>query len=171
MTLPRFHLVCGSTGTGKTTCAKALADRLGGVHFSIDQWMMTLFWADSPQPIQFAWTLERVRRCETQIVAIAIQCARQGLPVVLDLGFTKADSRARIAGIASEAGFASQLHHVDTPVAERWRRVQMRNQNHGETFSLEVTRPMFDFVETIWEPPSESEMAAWDGVTVGVEVG
>ena len=170
MTPPRFHLICGSTGAGKTTCARALADRLGGVHFSIDEWMVALFWADSPQPIEFAWTLARVHRCEAQIMAMAIQCARRGLPVVLDLGFTKADSRAKIAGLAADAGFSSQLHYVDTTVAERWRRVQERNRTRGDTFTLEVTRPMFDFIETLWEPPSETEMAAWDGVTIGAEM-
>ena len=35
---PALHLVCGSTGAGKTTYAIALADRLCAVRFSIDEW-------------------------------------------------------------------------------------------------------------------------------------
>ena len=31
-----FHLVCGSTGAGKTTYALSLVRRCNGVHFSID---------------------------------------------------------------------------------------------------------------------------------------
>jgi len=29
-----------------------------------------------------------------------------------------------------------------------------------------VTRPMFDFIESIWQPPSPDEMAALDGARV-----
>ncbi|MFN9580481.1 MAG: AAA family ATPase, partial [Novosphingobium sp.] len=61
-------LIVGSTGAGKTTYARRLAEELGGVRFSIDEWMMTLFWADSPQPIEFQWTIERVRRCEALVM-------------------------------------------------------------------------------------------------------
>ena len=47
---PLIHLICGSTGAGKTTYAKALAAKLGAVHFSIDQWMATLYWPDASTP-------------------------------------------------------------------------------------------------------------------------
>jgi nucleoside-triphosphatase THEP1 len=32
-----IHLICGSTGAGKTTYANRLAEEVGGVVFSIDQ--------------------------------------------------------------------------------------------------------------------------------------
>ena len=37
----------------------------------------------------------------------------------------------------------------------------------AEIYRLDVTREMFDFMESIWEPPSAEEMAAMNGVTVG----
>ena len=46
-----FHIICGSTGAGKSTYARKLAEQVGGLHFAIDDWMVTLFWKDSPQPI------------------------------------------------------------------------------------------------------------------------
>lgn len=64
-------LIVGCSGAGKTTYARRLADETGGIRFSIDEWMMALFWKDSPQPLEFAWTMERVRRCEAQILAMA----------------------------------------------------------------------------------------------------
>src|SRR5689334_16988583 len=42
------HLICGSTGAGKTTYARRLADEIGAVVFSIDEWMAALFWMDAP---------------------------------------------------------------------------------------------------------------------------
>ncbi len=47
MAAPRVHLIAGSTGAGKTTYARALAEQVGGVRFSIDEWMTALFWMDS----------------------------------------------------------------------------------------------------------------------------
>jgi hypothetical protein len=44
--------------------------------------------------------------------------------------------------------------------------VETRNAQKGETYQLgfDVTREMFDFVEGIWEPPTDAEMLAYDGV-------
>jgi predicted kinase len=159
-----FHLVTGSTGAGKTTYARALADEIGAVRFSIDEWMTTLFWKDSPQPIQYEWTIERVNRCETQIIAVASELARRGVSAVLDLGFTRADHRGKFYEAAAQAGAAAQLHLVDVDAEERWRRVGRRNTEKGETYSLQVTREMFDFMESIWEPPTTEEMRARAGV-------
>jgi hypothetical protein len=31
---------------------------------------------------------------------------------------------------------------------------------------MKVTHPMFDFIETIWQPPTPEEMSAFDGVRI-----
>ena len=49
---------------------------------------------------------------------------------------------------------------------ERWQRVSGRNDAQGETYRVTVTRPMFDFIESSWQPPSPDEMAALGGVRV-----
>jgi predicted kinase len=160
------HLICGSTGAGKTTYALALGDRLGAVRFSIDEWMSALFWMDSPQPLVPAWSMERVERCFAQIWSVALEVTARNVPCILDLGFPKAASRTRFAGLARDAGLSVQLHFIDVPAQERWRRVEARNAKKGRTYQLafDVTREMFDFVETMWEPPTDAEMAACDGV-------
>jgi len=161
-----IHLVCGSTGAGKTRYALALSGRIGGVYFSIDQWMAALFWMDSPQPIDASWSIERVERCRAQIWTVARQVASCGVPAVLDLGFTTRESRARFMGLARADSLSAQLHLVDASKDERWRRVQHRNEEAGETRQLgfAITREMFDFVEGLWEPPTEDEMRDCDGV-------
>ena len=161
---PVIHLVAGSTGAGKTTYALALAERTGSLRFSIDDWMTGLFWADSPQPIEYAWAIERVGRCEALIWKTALDAARRGLGSVLDLGFTRAEHRVRFADLAREAGLPVVLHFVDVPAETRWARVQGRNAERGETFAMNVDRAMFDFMEGLWEPPGEDEMAALNGV-------
>jgi predicted kinase len=163
-----IHLVCGSTGAGKTTYARQISQQLRAVRFSIDEWMTVLFWMDTPQPIQPSWSMERVERCLAQIWAIASEVAGRGVPCVIDIGFSQAQSRVRFVELAGKAGLSVQLHFIDVSASERWRRVQERNNRKGETYNLpfDVTREMFDFVETLWEPPTDEEMALCNGVKV-----
>lgn len=161
-----IFLIVGCTGAGKTTYARQLADQLGAVRFSIDEWMTALFWADSPQPIEFQWTMERVGRCEAQIFAMVCQLATRGIPAVLDLGFTRKEHRDKFRALAADTGLSAIIHFLDVPVDERWYRVNRRNKERGETFAMEVDRPMFDFMEGIWEPPLEAEWSAGGGCRI-----
>ena len=167
MTAPAtFHLVCGSTGAGKTTHALRLVQEFGVLHLSIDDWMVRLFGPDQPPKRDWPWIAERRARCESPIVETAIEAGKRSVSSVLDLGFPRADQRQRIAQQAQAAGLAVRLHFIDVPAEERWRRVSGRNGVQGETYRVTVIRPMFDFIESIWQPPSPDEMAALDGVRV-----
>ncbi|MCA3696602.1 ATP-binding protein [Aquidulcibacter sp.] len=158
-----FHLICGSTGAGKSTYSQVLAKELNGLHFAIDRWMVTLFWQDSPQPIEFDWTMARIDRCEAMIFETAKQAISIGVPAILDLGFTKSAHRQKFAKLAAEAQIPVVLHVLDVPVEERWARVEGRNAHKGDTYAMEVDRSMFDFVETMWELPDAIEMTALNG--------
>jgi predicted kinase len=164
MCKPLIHFICGSTGAGKSTFAKRLSEDLGGVVFSIDEWMTALFWMDSPQPIESSWALERVDRCQEQIWATALRVAERGVPCVLDFGFGMKALRLKFATRAAEAGLCVRLHVLDVPADERWRRVQARNEERGATHHLtfSVTREMFEFVETMWQPPDADELASYE---------
>lgn len=164
---PLVHLVCGPSGAGKTTYARRLRDDIGGVHFSIDDWMTTLFAADAPPVPDWNWVVDRVQRNESQIIAMTVQLGRLNIPSVHDLGFLGRDQRVRVAGAARAAGLATRLHILDLDREERWRRVAARNAEKGETYRLTVTRPMFDFVDRLWQPPSDDEMAAVGGGYAG----
>jgi len=155
----RWHIVAGSTGAGKSTFARELAERVGGVRFSIDEWMTALFWMDSTEKKDFSWAMERIGRCEAQIAAIAVSLAAMGADAVLDLGFTLREHREAWLKRAWEAGVAVELHVLDVPAEVRWGRVCERNGGASETFSFEVTREMFDFMEARWELPSADEIA------------
>lgn len=136
------------------------------MHLSIDDWMVTLFSPDQTKPSDWGWIDERLKRCERQMLATTLQLGRIGVPSVLDLGLQRAEQRQRVAAQVAVAGLVVQLHFLDVDAAERWRRVEARNDERGETFRLKVTRPMFDFIETIWQPPTTEEMAVLNGVRV-----
>jgi predicted kinase len=168
MTPASLHFLVGSTGAGKTTYAIRFCVEFGAVRFSIDEWMSALFWMDSPQPIEPAWSMERVERCSKQIWDTALQIAKLGTPCMLEAGFATRSRRLKYAALAIEAGLSVQIHLLDPPVEERWRRVQRRNERSvgREQLVFAVTRDMFDYTETFWEPPTDEEMAQFAGVRV-----
>jgi predicted kinase len=165
---PLIHFICGSTGAGKTTYAKRLAASANGVRFSIDEWMSALFWPDAPQPIEASWAIERVARCSTMIWQTATGIAKQGVPCVLEIGLTARSERSVMAKKAQIAGLACQFHFLDVDEAERWRRVQARNSetNSDAQLGFAVTREMFDFVESRWEPPTDQELSVKSGIII-----
>lgn len=166
-----LHFIAGSTGAGKTTYANQLAAEIGGVCFAVDDWMARLFWPDSPVmtggAIDPEWAMARVERCAAVIWSVAVDVARAGTPALLELGFTTAETRSRYAALAAEAGLGVQLHFVDVPADERWRRVEARNAAASGPLDFPIDRAMFDYVEGLWQPPSDAEMVAMDGVRVG----
>jgi len=163
-----LHFLVGSTGAGKTTYAVRFCQEAGAVRFSVDEWMSALFWMDSPQPLEPAWSMERVGRCSDQIWATALKVARLGAPCVLELGFGSRERRETYAARAEAAGLSVRFHLLEAPREERWARVQRRNQEIGPHAQLAfaVTREMFDFTETFWDPPTEAEMTRYNGIRV-----
>lgn len=161
-----IHLVCGATGAGKSTYSDALAKSLGGVRFSIDEWMQTLHNQDQPEELLFDWFYERVQRNCTQMRSVADQLVSLGVPAVFDCGLTNRQERDIFADWARDKGYSVQLHFVDVPPGVRWSRVEKRNAEQAETFQFEVTRDMFDFIESLWEAPTEAEMKALSGKRV-----
>jgi predicted kinase len=154
------YMVCGNTAAGKSTYSRALAKKHNAILFSIDPWMQALYGADyNPAKNDFNWLMERTERCKKQIREIAEQIIAQNRSVVLDFGFGDKESRDYYRTWAISQGAEVSLHFLDVPVEERRRRVRERNKEKGATFSFEVTDAMFDYVETMFTPPSEDEQA------------
>lgn len=156
-------MVCGLTGAGKSTYSEKLRSDLGGVRFSIDEWNRELFLMDRDLTSDFDWFYERVQRCCSQMREVAEQVVSAGVPVVLDCGFTNRKEREIFYDWAEEQGLSVVLHFLDVPEEVRWQRVQQRNAEQGDTFVMDVTRGMFDFMQTIWVAPDEEEMARYGG--------
>ncbi len=158
---PRWHLLAGSTGAGKSTLAHELVARTGGVRFAIDEWMNALYWMDRPEKNDYPWAIERVRRCEAQIEAVAQQLASAGVDAILDLGFTTRAQRLAWLERGRAAGVAVELHVLDVPAEVRWQRVRERNEGSSATYTFAVSREMFDAMEAMWELPDADELASF----------
>ena len=156
-----WHLIAGPTGAGKTTYGRALAERVGGICFSVDTWMNQLFWPDLPEKNDFGWAVERVGRCETQAATVAAQLAQRGMSSVLDFGLTTRAQRESWVQRAKGAGVGLELHTLELPAEARWSRVQRRNDAAEGTFVFPVTRTMFEDMERFWESPDSEEAAGY----------
>lgn len=161
-----IHIVIGSTGAGKSTYCKKFAKEHNGVHFAIDEWMMPLYGPDQPDPPSFEWAYERVERANRVLWATARQVSNAGASVILEMGLTLKKDRHAIFKKAATENMRIIVHVLDVDVKTRWRRVERRNMEQGETFALHVTRGMFDYVDTLWEIPTTQEIAPWENVTL-----
>ena len=168
MAHPNVHLITGLTGAGKSTYSERLAQDVRGVRFSIDEWMQTLHNMDQPAEMSFDWFYDRVQRNCQQMRNVAEQVIKTGAPVVFDCGFTNRAERTTFADWADAKGYKARLHFIDIPDDVRWSRVEQRNRKQAETFQFEVTRYMFDFINSIWEGPEADEMVRMDGVVINL---
>jgi predicted kinase len=153
-----LHVIFGPCGAGKTTYAHAFARREGAVAFILDDWMARLFGPDIPDPIEYEWMLERVGRCEAQIWSTAAGVLATGTSVILDIGLMRKADRERVRQIAEGAELPLQWHFVDAPQQVRRARVAGRNTIRGESFAIEVTPDLFDFIEGVYEAPEPAEL-------------
>lgn len=152
------HLICGATGAGKTTYARALAKRVRGVRFSIDEWLGALFLADRPASISIAWVVERTARCEAQMWAMAEELLARGTDVVFDVGLSKREHRDRFRLRAAQMGADPKLHYLDVEEETRRERVRLRDADGKGPFGFEITDAMFDFMEKAYEVPGDDEL-------------
>ena len=153
-----LNVIFGPCGAGKTTYAHAFARREGAVAFILDDWMARLYGPDMPEPLEYDWMIARVGRVEAQIWSVAAGVIATGTSVVLDIGLMRKSDRQRVREIALAVKLPLQFHFVSAPQEVRRARVAGRNVVKGESFAIEVTRDLFDFIEGVYEAPEADEL-------------
>jgi len=151
-------LIVGNTGSGKTTYSNQLKKTTGGIIFSIDKWNNTLFLPDKKSTDGLEWFLERIDRVETIITSLIGQLESEKTDAILDLGLSKYEHREKFRKFASDHGFELKIHFLDVPKETRLERVLHRNLDKGETYEFEVSRENFDFMESWFETPTDTEL-------------
>ena len=153
-----IHLIVGNTGAGKTTYANSLKKEIKGIVFSIDVWNKTLFLEDKKETDGLTWFLERIERAESLMELLILQLKDIEVPVILDVGLSKLKHREKFRAFAALHNMAVQLHYLNIPKNVRKERVVKRNTEKGTTFEFEVSDDDFEFMETWFELPTESEL-------------
>ena len=115
----RLILTCGLPGAGKTTLARQLATDRRAVRLTKDEWL----WALGPTP----WATTTQERVNHELWQLAQQILRLGLSVVVDFGVSLRIERDQMRSVAHALGVGVELHYLDVPVDELWRRIEARN--------------------------------------------
>lgn len=160
--MPRLHLVIGPVGAGKSTYALQLARDHNAVRLTLDEWMARLFSPDRPDGDITAWYVERAARCVEQIWQLARGLLAAGVDVILEIGLIQRRDRQRLYRRVDEAGLDLRVHALDADRQLRRERVERRNADRGQTFSMVVPPHIFDLASDLWEPPDAAESSARD---------
>ena len=145
-------LLCGMTGSGKTTLAIYLEENLCAVRFSIDEWMIRLYGHHMSRE-DFDRNLETIEQLIWQIVERLVSI---GANVVLDYGFWRSSKRKIAYRRIKEKGGIPIVYFLNVPLSTLKQRLSQRNRNQVEG-TFEITSQMLKEFSSKFEPPQVVE--------------
>jgi predicted kinase len=149
----RLILTCGLPGAGKTALATQLAADRSAVRLTKDEWLTAL--GSSP------WDAPTQEKVERELWRLAQEILRLGLSVVLDFGLWARIERDEMRSTARDLGVAVELHFLDVPTDELWRRIEARN-SQPPWESHPIRRADLEGWLTTFQPPDVAELALFD---------
>lgn len=155
--MAKVYMVVGNVGAGKSTFAHKLAEKKNAHVFTVDEWMKNLFWMDAPEPPSYQWALERTERIDRQILLETVRLTQKGLPVILDIGFFTVKQRKSVLSYLKEKNVETSIYYLDVDKHTRWKNIERRNQTKEGTYQFDVSKDVFEFCETLFEPLTEEE--------------
>ena len=153
MSEARLILTCGLPGAGKTALARRLAADRSAVRLTKDEWLTAL--GSSP------WDRPTGEKVEQELWHLAHEILRLGLSVVLDFGLWARIERDEMRSAARGLGVGVELHYLDVPPDELWRRIQARN-SEPPWDSHPIRRADLDGWRRRFQAPDAAELALFD---------
>ena len=117
----KLVLIAGLPGAGKTSLARQLEETIPAVRLCGDEWM-----SDLGIDLQDEAARERI---EVLFWKLAQRFLALGQSVILESGFWLRSDRDEKRLGARALGVSIELHYLDVPLDERWRRIGTRNQD------------------------------------------
>ena len=145
----RLVIVCGLPGSGKTSHAKQVEQKLHAVRFCADEWMADL-------GINL-WESEARQRIEQLQWKTAQRILSIGGNAVIEWGTWARSERDALRICARQLGAAVELHLLDAPLEILFDRIRRRN---AETPAI-TFEDMQKWAQ-VFERPSSEEMSLFD---------
>ena len=155
-------MMCGLTGSGKTTYAKRLEREHSAVRFSVDEWMIDLCGHHMPRDVFD----ERLEALKDLLWNVTRRLLELGVNVVLDFGFWKRSERLNFKSRLEEVGATPHLYFFDVPLPQLHKRLALRNAALSKG-TFEITPEMLEMFSSWFEPPTRAE--GFNLVRVGPE--
>ncbi len=156
MEKPTVYLLCGLTGSGKTTYAKNLEEQ-GVVRLSLDEGVFNIhgkYGKDYPHEKH----LELEEKIREELDEQLVQLLANGKNVVLDYGFWAKDSRTKYKNLINQHNGITKLLYFKTSPELLLKRLKERNERIDAN-SLPVDESMLKgFIERFEEPNGETEI-------------
>ena len=149
----RLILTCGLPGAGKTALARQLAADRGAVRLTKDEWL----WALGSSP----WDRPTGETIERELWRLAQEILSLGLSVVLDFGLWARIERDEMRSAARGLGVGVELHYLEVPTDELWRRIDARNSTPPWD-NEPIGRADLDVWLSIFQAPGSAELALFD---------
>lgn len=153
MSQVRLILTCGLPGAGKTALATQLAADRNAVRLTKDEWL----WALGSTP----WDESAREKVEGQLWRLAQEILRLDVSVVLDFGLWARVERDEMRAAARGLGVGVELHYLDVPTDELWRRIEARN-SEPPWQSSPIRRADLDGWIRMFQAPDAVELALFD---------
>jgi predicted kinase len=149
----RLLLTCGLPGASKTTLARQLAVDRNAVRLTKDEWL----WAVGSSP----WDEATNEKMERQLWKLAQDLLRLDVSVILDFGLWARVERDELRSVARTLEVGVELHYLDVPADELWRRIDERN-SAPRWDDQPIRRSDLNEWLTIFQAPSADELALFD---------
>jgi predicted kinase len=153
MSEARLILTCGLPGAGKSALARQLAADRSALRLTKDEWLRAL--GSSP------WDEPTRVKVEHELWRLAQEVLRLGVSVVLDFGLWARIERDEMRSAARGLGVGVELHYLDVPTDELWRRIQARN-SQPPWDSHPIRRADLDGWLSLFQAPDAAELALFD---------
>ena len=150
-------LICGLTGSGKTTAAKQLEAQTGAKRFCPAEWLVTLVGSKNDRS-----NLDRYRQAVEKLQKEqALDMLRRNIDVILEFGSWRQSERGHILERAHAVGAKVHLIFLDVDIETIKQRILNRNENGGPA-DIPIEAYEIDKWATWLEPPDTLEGDRYD---------